>query len=128
MKWGLENVRSRSDSDSSFRSFLNLGGVAPKAAIILAVGFLLIILGSLNVGAPKSVGEEDRIAEICAVTEGVGECRVMVTYSSDGDSVYAVAVLCEGAESAEVRGRITEMICSLYGIGAHRVSVMKLSQ
>ena len=128
MKWGWASVKSKSDSEGSFRSFLSHSGKAPKAAAILLLGALLIILGNAELGGQKDAREEEKIAEICSVPEGVGECRVMVTYSPNGESVYAVAVLCEGAESAAVRGRITEMICALYGIGSHRVSVMKLSQ
>ena len=121
-------MRSRSDSENSFKSFLSSVGIAPKAAVVLIIGFLMILLGNISMGGKGADTEEDRIAEICAVTEGVGECRVMVTYSSDGEKVYAVAVLCEGAGSAEVRGSITRMICSLYGLGANRVTVAQLSE
>ena len=61
--------------------------------------------------------------------EGVGECRVMMTYYPDSNEerVYAVLVLCEGAESPDVRERITSLCCSLYGIGSHRVEIQKLN-
>lgn len=121
-------MKSRSDSDSSFRSFLNFGGTAPKALIVLLIGFLLLLVGGREISVSEEVTDETKIAEMCSVTAGVGNCRVMVTHSSEDGGVYAVAVLCDGADSAEVRGRITEMICSLYGIGAHRVSVLKLEK
>lgn len=108
-------------------SFLASGGTAPRVLIILAVGVLLLVLGDVSLGTQEPAREEEKIAELCSMTEGVGECRVMVTYSPEGDEVYAVAVLCNGGESAEIRGRITAMICSLYGIGSNRVSVMKLA-
>ena len=128
MKWGLGSVRSKSDSDGSFLSFLNFSGVAPKAIFILVVGILLLVIGTMDFGSFEDPGEEEKIREMCAMTEGVGECRAVVTYSSDGESVFAVAILCEGADSLDVRKRVTETICSLYGIGAHRVSVIRLSQ
>ena len=65
---------------------------------------------------------------MCSMTEGVGECRVMITYSADGKSVYGVAVLCEGAESPEVRANVTELLASLFGIGANRISILKIDK
>ena len=91
-----------------------------KIGLLLLLGLSLILLGSLSGEKNKesaTVGEEERAAELCSFIEGVGECRV-----------YAVAVLCDGAESAEVRSDIVELICSLYGIGAHRVKVLQLNE
>ena len=89
---------------------------------ILALALLLIG----GVGERSDLqSEEDRTAELCSGVSGVGECRVMMTYD-DGDSVYAVAILCEGADSLSVRNDLTELICSLYGIGAHRVTILPL--
>ena len=78
-------------------------------------------------GEEKTAGEEERVAEMCSLIEGVGECRVMMTYGGEGE-VYAVLVLCEGAESARVRGDLTSLICSLYGIGSHRVEIFLLNE
>ncbi len=77
--------------------------------------------------------EEARIEALCSAVEGVGECRVMVTYEKSNGrdeerSVYSVAVICEGADSVAVRARLTELITSLYGIGSNRVSVIKLEK
>ena len=121
-------MKSKSKSEGNFLSFITSGGIAPKAGIILILGILLIIVGNTDFSPRENIREEERIAELCAMTEGVGECRVVVTYASDGKEVYAVAVLCDGAESAEIRGKITSVICSLYGIGSHRVSVIKLAE
>ena len=121
-------MTSKSRSEGSFLGFLGSKGIAPKALIVLLAGVLLVVLGNLDFPSRKAATEEEKIAELCSMTEGVGECRVMVTYSSDGETVFAVAVLCDGAESAFVREKITASICSLYGIGAHRVSVMKLRE
>ena len=51
----------------------------------------------------------------------------MITYSGDGE-VYAVAVLCDGAESALVRERLTSLVCSLFGVGANRVEILKIKE
>ena len=121
-------MKSKSRLEGSLLGFVLSGGAAPKALIILMLGFLLLMLGNLDIGADDGITEEEKISEICAMTDGVGECRTMVTYTSDGSEVYAVTVLCRGADSAEIRGKVTSMICSLYGIGAHRVTVMKLAE
>ena len=121
-------MKLKSRSEGNPLGFILSGGVAPRALVILMLGFLLLMLGNLNLGVREEGGEEEKISEICAMTDGVGECRAMVTYTSDGNAVYAVTVLCRGADSAEIRERITDMICSLYGIGAHRVTVMKLAE
>ena len=100
-----------------------------KVIIIALCGVMLIMLGTLSNNEEKAVdmGLEARVAEICSMTEGVGDAEVMITYSVDGE-VYAVAVLCDGAESLAVRERITRLVCSLFGIGAHRVSILKISE
>ena len=48
----------------------------------------------------------------------------MITYR--GEEVYAVAVVCEGADSTAVRSDITELLTSIYGIGANRVEILPL--
>lgn len=73
-------------------------------------------------------GLEARLADMCSEIDGVGECRVMITYSEDGESVYAVAVLCDGGDSVAVRERITELMVSLFGIGSNRISVLKIKK
>ena len=47
----------------------------------------------------------------------------MINEGESGE-VYAVAVLCDGADSVKVRERIVDFMRSLYGIGANRVSVL----
>ena len=68
---------------------------------------------------------EEQIAEACSSIESVGRCRVMITYT-DGGEVFAVAVLCEGAEKDSVRADVVRLCTSLFGIGANRVSVLKI--
>ena len=103
-----------------------------KIALLLIAGLVLIALGGLTERADSNTSkssEEDSAAQMCAMVDGVGDCRIMMTYrNTDGESrVYAVAVFCDGADNAEVRSDVTELICSLYGIGAHRVKVVRLA-
>ncbi len=115
-------------SENGFIDFMRRGG-AKYALLLLVLGLALLLLCG-GVGESESVAtepdEEARISEMCSLTEGVGECRVMLTYDGQG-RVCSVAVLCEGADSVEVRRRITDMLSSLYGIGSNRISVLKIT-
>ena len=113
--------------DGFFKDFLVAQSSRWKILLVALCGVAMIIVGTLPQREESSVELEDRVAEMCAMTEGVGDARVMITYSDDG-AVYAVAVICDGADSVAVRERITGMMCSLFGIGAHRVSILKISE
>ena len=89
---------------------------------ILALSLLLLGGTGQKTEAPKDL--EERTAELCSQVSGVGECRVMITYRDD--EVFAVAVLCDGADNIEVKHNLTSLISSLYGIGAHRVEILSL--
>lgn len=119
-------------SDSPFSHFLSSDKRLLLVGIALFLGAMLIFFGS---NSPSGSDEnqstsESSIAELCEMTEGVGECRVHITYREiDGEqSVYAVAIICEGAESVAVRQRLTSLVCSLYGIGANRVEILKMKK
>jgi len=118
-------------SDRSFTDFIR-GGKLSALLPLLIIGVLLLLIPSLyNGGGSGESGAptgEERLYEMCSLVEGVGECKVMITYSEGGDEVYAVAVLCEGAESAAVRARLVELIGSLYGIGSNRIAVLELGE
>ena len=125
-------------SDKDFITFLK-GILKGKRALIVALALGLILLCALlprllSTEEKKGFNEtEERIAELCSSVDGVGECLVMVTFVTDESGemtgkVFSVAVICEGADSITVRARITELITSLYGIGANRVSVTKLAK
>lgn len=84
---------------------------------------------------------EGELAELCSAVYGVGRCRVRVSFSSGFRYEYkgsalteklppeidGVTVLCDGADSSEVRKEISSLISALYGIGHNRVCVLKLS-
>ena len=117
-------------SDKSFFDFLRTQRGLWRVAIVLALGLLLILLsGGLRSCSTDTmhseVGIEERTAEACSSIDSVGRCRVMITYGEEGD-VFAVAVLCEGAENDRVRADVVRLCTSLFGIGANRVSVLKI--
>ena len=100
------------------------------AAIVLALGLILIFIGSReNDGTSGGGGEEERLAEICSGIAGVGECRVILYYSpadgKDDGRIESVIVVCEGADSMDVRLRLTEMLASFFGIGTNRIKIEK---
>ena len=119
MKFSLDRVTSLF---SSMKPQLKVG-------ILLTLGLIFIFLSTFGgKEVTEAKGEEERLTEICSMIEGVGDCRVMMTYRGEGDerTVYAVLIVCEGGESVFVRERITDVLCSLYGIGANRVEIQRL--
>lgn len=110
--------------NSDLKKFINEKRGKLLPLLVIPVAVLLIVLGSGIESQPAQSTPEDELAAVCSEIEGVGECRVMVTYK-DGE-VFAVAVICEGAENIRTRERIIELITSVYGIGSNRVTVHKL--
>lgn len=114
-------------SDKSFIEFLRSGS-SLRIGLILLLGAILILVGSL--GNREQTAEkpdtEARVAEMCALAEGVGRCEVMLTYSESGEVVSAL-VLCDGGNLPEVRARVSDMVSSLFGIGTNRIRVQKIS-
>ena len=101
-----------------------------KILILLLLGLALILASGMDTEkVAEQVSEEERAAEMCSLIDGVGKCRVMMTYKDEDErEVYAALILCEGGESVEVREKITSMFCALYGIGAHRIEIERLSE
>ena len=102
-----------------------------KIGIVIILGLVLILIGSFDAEEKKTtLSEEEKIAEICSMMEGVGKCKAMITYSGSEreKEVFAVLLLCEGAESTNVRAELTEAICAIYGIGANRVEIFSLNE
>lgn len=104
-----------------------------KVISVLALGVVLIFLGTrMQKAEPVSEGDvEQRISDACSKIEGVGECAVYVYYSPGGerdstDTVESVIVICEGADSVDVRLRLTRMLSSFFGIGSNRVKIEKM--
>lgn len=115
--------------EKSFRDYLaGIPFYARLGLIAAAVSFLLLIgpLSASSDGEAYTPTQEESLAELCSSVEGVGRCRVMIVNDGEG-RVSAVAVLCDGADRVGVRSSLIELICSLYGIGSHRISVLKIS-
>ena len=115
--------------DKGFSEFLSADKSAVKLVGLMVIGVALIFIGSLSTRTVDSTTiintDEQRVAEMCSMIEGVGECRVMMTYTND--EVFAVLVVCDGAESVSVREKITSLFTSLYGIGSNRVEIQQLN-
>ena len=117
--------------DKRFFKYLKEKKDVVGVAIFVALGLVLLILGgrSADVSTDELDGIEERIAEACSNMDGVGECSVYVYYSSDGShgesEVESVIVVCDGADSVEVRLKLTEMLSSFFGIGSNRVKIEK---
>lgn len=115
-------------SDKSFLDFLRSGGGGVKLWIILLVGAVLILIGSIGTTQKESTADiEERVGEMCSLADGVGRCEVMLTYGENGE-VASALVLCEGGDSPSVRARVTDIVSSLFGIGTHRIEVVKISK
>ena len=83
---------------------------------------------------------EDELADTCSSVEGVGKCRVMITFERGVENVYkgsqliestpprvlGVTVVCEGGASPTVKVTLAEMIAALFGIGKNRIAVLEM--
>lgn len=116
------------------------GLLLPAVIVLLSVVLLAVGLSSVGAqdaddGSSAQTDEQSRFEQMCSLIDGVGRCRVMMTYTEERASYYSsekvkcvagIAVLCDGGDSAEVRKRITELAVALYGIGANRVRVDRM--
>lgn len=140
-------------SDNSFKGFLKSRPGLWKIGLLLALGLMLLLFGMRGrsgtdsgaaVGDDLSVYKanlERELAELCSSVEGVGRCRVTVSFSEGTHTDYkgssvtsvvpprplAVTVVCDGADSVAVRGELTGMLSALLDVGTNRVSILKLS-
>ena len=120
---------SEKNTLSSFLSFLRGSRTAIVLAVLLALGaFLILPLGGGSEGETEA-SDEERLAALCSSIEGVGECRVYITYTTEtrgSTRVESVAVVCRGASSPSVQAELTSLISSLFGIGTNRISISKM--
>ncbi len=122
-------MNARLKSENRLLSFLSSQKKSFLPALVLCAVLGVLLLGvGRNDSSQSGTGTlEEETAALCSAVAGVGECRVMITYTDD-ERVYAVAVLCEGAESPSVRESVVSLASSLFGIGTNRISVLKLSK
>ena len=120
--------------------------------LLLGVGILLLLFGSFSDTKNEASNEQGSLAEykktleaeleeLCSSVEGVGRCRVTVSFErgeelkykgntlieSSPPRVLGICVVCRGADSYEVSKKLTDMLSSLFNIGTNRVSVLKLN-
>ena len=85
---------------------------------------------------------EEELVSLCTSVEGVGKCRVFITFDKGAQNTYkngtlietkpphvsGVTVVCDGGESDRVKSSLTKMITALFGIGSNRVAILKLNR
>lgn len=122
-----------------------------KRAALLILALLGILLIFIPASSGKGSGEdsdlaayklevEEELSELCSSIDGVGKCRVKVSFE-EGESykysggkivstspprVLGVTVVCEGGDDTQVAARISDCMTSLFDIGSNRVCVLKL--
>ena len=125
-------------------------GILRMGAVIL-LGILLLAFASSGTKNERAENEndleaygaamEERLEALCSQVEGVGRAEVMLTFESGAQAEYqgstqigtrpprvlGVTVLCTGGGDVKIRSELTEMLSSLLGIGAGRISVLRLA-
>ncbi len=150
-----EKTDNKRRKDGGMRSWYRFRSYVP-VAVCLVLGIFLLLLSGTGSCAASSDGKtattneqdiyaqtlEERIEALCAAVEGVGKCRVMITFASgertvyDGSKVSAVCpaqvqgitVVCAGGNDPAVCQRLSQMLSALFGIGTHRVVILPLKK
>lgn len=87
--------------------------------LILVIGLCLMLLPTSKAKETEPTGDE-RLRSVLALTEGVGEARVLISDSG-------VVVVCAGAENAKVRLDIIRAVRSYTGFGSDKITILKLA-
>ena len=100
--------------------------------LVLALGAFLMLLpgGDDRETREKETAfaeEEEKLAGALSRIEGAGECCVLYRQSSAAEK-GGVVVVCEGADSAAVRLRITQAVGTYTGLGSDRITILKSQQ
>lgn len=122
-------------------------------ALLILLGLILILSSSFSEDAKNENRNEiitldeykqrleEEIRELCSSVDGVGKCRVTVTFERGVQNVYkgssvietkpprvqGISVVCRGADSDRVRIQLTELLTALFDIGSNRVAILKLN-
>ena len=122
-------------------------------ALLILLGLILILSSSFSEDAKNENRNEivtldeykerleEEIRELCSSVDGVGKCRVTVTFERGEQNVYkgssvietkppkvqGISVVCRGADSDRVRIELTELLTALFDIGSNRVAILKLN-
>ena len=121
--------------DKGFLSYIKENKKMWKIFLAIALGIFLISLSSFNGGEKTSVDSaesldeykerlEGEIANLCSEIDGVGKCKVFITFERGAQNNYkgssvietkppkilGVSVICEGADSDRVEMEIKKII------------------
>ena len=100
--------------------------------VMLMAGILLLLTPGKTADQRKETEElftlpEQRLAEVLAGMEGVGEVKVLLAEKPGRDQGFAGAVVvCSGAEDPDIRLRIVETVSAFTGLGSNKIAVEKM--
>ena len=132
--------------------FIKKNKKALGVVLLLLLGIFLLIFSSIDPSLSEGAESVDsleeyksrleaELGELCSSVNGVGRCRVTVTFERGEERVYkgstlieskppkvmGVTVVCKGADSDLVRAELVSMISALFDIGSNRIAVLKLN-
>ena len=132
--------------------FIKKNKKALGVALLLLLGIFLLIFSSIDPSLSEGAESVDsleeyksrleaELGELCSSVNGVGRCRVTVTFERGEERVYkgstlieskppkvmGVTVVCKGADSDLVRAELVSMMSALFDIGSNRIAVLKLN-
>ena len=127
------NAWFKSLSNSRLALLFKDKGSFLKIAVLLFLGLTLLFFGAGSAAKRNDdtdsteLSDSEELERICSSVLGVGDCRVIIGYTPSSKlserRVESVCVVCEGANSAKVQKRLTELLSSLYGVGTNRIYI-----
>ncbi|MBE6634961.1 MAG: hypothetical protein E7617_02000 [Ruminococcaceae bacterium] len=121
-----------------------------KKILLLLLALMAALLIFIPQDKGKSIEEttlseykqtfEKELAELCSSIDGVGRCRVSVSFaegesfkynggkivSSSPPRVQGITVICDGGDDDRVRAELCDCMTALFDIGSNRVCVLRL--
>ena len=140
-----------SEGKESLRDYVSKNKKVIFLALVFIFGALMLLFSSGGSEEKDSEGTdslyeykanlEAELEDICASVQGVGKCRVTVSFERGEEKEYkgsaligsrppkvlGVTVICRGADSDLVRSELIGMMSALFDIGTNRISVLKLN-
>lgn len=126
-------------------SFLKEKGSKYLIWILLGILVLVMVIpvndpeskGNTSISEDTSKGElEEKLELVLASMEGVGEVKVMITVKESASDLFSdekeegdvlgVVVVAQGAGSAAIDSKIMTAVKALFGIEAHKISIVKM--
>ena len=117
--------------------------------LVAALGVIMLFLSyessggesSLNTDSEYEEKLESEIEKLCSSVDGVGKCKVFITFKRGEQNTYkgsnlietkppevlGVTVVCRGGDSEAVKQQLSEMLSALFDIGYNRIAIMKLN-